>query len=563
MMKSTFLAFVLIFSFSVSALASDVLIDGHFAASDRILVELHDNVNDNFISRLSARGLTPRYASYTNGRKHGFDKLKSSPGLRSLSNVRFLAVSVPKDMSIDQAIETAIRTADVKAAWPDWRVNVANYEPNDPFYDSHQSNFRQVRLPVAWDWSFGAGVTVAVIDTGYYGGLDDSANITDAYDFWDDDEDVTDFVGHGTSVANVIGEASNNSIGCASIAPASKIMPLKVFSDDPDQEGTHDSYITRAIDYAVEHGAQVINMSLGGGSYDGALGSSIRDAHEAGVVIFAASGNEGLEPVEYPAAFSEVIAVGSSKPHAIGADPKRSDFSSYGQKLDIVAPGESIVQQGIIGSEAGYYGSYGTSLACPHAAGLAALLIALAPDKPTPIEIKEIMTQTALSGLDDWDASIGWGEIDAGAAIMVYVQQLPNQPPTAAITANPTTGKAPLTVQLSGQSSYDPDHNIESWQWSLPDFSIERGANISHVFNQKGPHEVMLTVVDKFGESASATVTISVQAGSSQDDKEDDDSLCAVAIGGDSPVASAIAVMLVALLLLSLFSQKKKLRKKL
>ncbi len=554
MMKKSIILILCVFLIPVAVSAKDVLFKGRPVASDRILLELKSSYNAVSIAQLEDRGWAPQYASFVTGEKLELRRLKSSSASPAASSIRFIAVGVPENMSVARALEKAGKLPFVKAAWPDGRVFAETFEPNDPYYTPYQSNFRQILLPEAWRWTFGEGVTVAVIDTGYNDGLDDGANIIDAYDFWDEDTDVADFIGHGTFVSNVIGEASNNNLGCASIAPAAKIMALKVFSDDPNQEGTSDSYIIQAVDYAVERGADIISMSLGGGAYNGALNSSLQDAYDAGVAIFAASGNEGRDSVEYPAAYSDVIAVGSSKPHAVGANPGRSDFSCYGEKLDLVAPGEYIVQQGKLGGEVGYYGLNGTSMACPHAAGLAALLIALASDKPTPAEIKEVMTENANSGYGGWDPTIGWGEIDAAAAITHYVNQLPNLPPTAGISASPTSGSAPLEVIFSAASSSDPDNNIDSYQWSLPDFSIEHGVNITHVFNEKGTFEVMMTVLDKFGESDSTSITITVSGGSSSDDSDKDDSQCALAHGGDPITASTVSLFAVVYILFKVFS---------
>ncbi|MCZ7582756.1 MAG: S8 family serine peptidase [Deltaproteobacteria bacterium] len=245
--------------------------------------------------------------------------------------------------------------------------------PNDPLFSEHQSNFRQVQYPSAWEYSLGEGVVVAVIDSGYREGMDDSAQVLDGYDFAENDADPTDVEGHGTVVSNVIGEATNNNVGCAGAASGARIMPLKVFPDGGG--GAYDGDIARAIDHARTEGAQVINMSLGGGGFSGITNAAVDDAYAAGLILFAASGNSGKEETEYPAGYANVVSVGSSRPHGVGDFPTRSEFSTYGAALDVIAPGEGVVQQGWSPSnEEGYYSSSGTSVACPHASALGALL---------------------------------------------------------------------------------------------------------------------------------------------------------------------------------------------
>lgn len=503
--------------------SSDVTIGGYPADADRVLI-VPDQVRPTAHWNAAAEaGFSPMRIFSLAGTRRTVSPTQKIAPVDLGSEVAYVEWRRPSLLSLEQALALAETLPGVESAWPDYRHEPA-YTPNDPYYADYQTNFPQIGVPDAWKLAFGKGVIVAVIDSGYRSGLDDAAELVSPYDFWGGDENVQDFIGHGTHVANVIGEATDNGIGCAGMAPKAKIMPLKVFPDGDG--GAYDTDIANAIDWARNEGAHVINMSLGGGGWSGVTNSAVRRAVDANMLVFAASGNDGKGSLDYPAGYPDVIAVGSSQPRNGNNPPFRSSFSNYGNGLDLVAPGENIVQQTIGGSGIGYYGAYGTSVASPHAAGAAALLIdVVGPGSYDADEIAQALYDTARSPESDWLEDIGWGEINLKEAMEALGEIVPNAPPDAVISVDKAAGNAPLTVKFSGLASSDPDGNIDNYSWSLPDLGLKQGPSIEYTFTEKGDYQITLTVTDVQGDSDSATITVSVSASKSSGG-DDDDGAC-------------------------------------
>lgn len=299
--------------------------------------------------------------------------------------------------------------------------------PNDSYY-SYQWHYEAINLPKAWDIIKSADVIVAVVDTGVSFTHPDLQGIfVDGYDFVDNDSDPTDpsnDVSHGTHVTGTIAALSNNGKGVAGVnwgGYGIKIMPIRVLG--ADGSGTLDA-VANGVRYAADHGAKIINMSLGGGGDSQILREAIQYAYNKGVTIVCAAGNEN-GPVSYPAKYPETIAVSS-----VRYDLQRAPYSNYGPEVDVAAPGgdTSVDQNGdgyadgvlstIWSKDNGdtYMFLQGTSMAAPHVAGVAALLYA--SGKTTPEEIREALKNTAKdlgpAGEDDY---YGAGLIDAYAAI--------------------------------------------------------------------------------------------------------------------------------------------------
>ena len=245
-------------------------------------------------------------------------------------------------------------------------------QPNDPKWaTAQQSYLAPIRVDRAWDVSKGSGVTVAVIDTGVDLNHPDLAGrLVAGRDIANNDATPQDDVGHGTMVAGIIAADRNNHRGVAGIAPLANIMPIKVLGGDGSGDDTD---IAAGIDWARTHGADVINLSLGGPSTDVVLQQAVADAIAAGIVVVAAAGNDGAETVGYPASYPGVIAV-SATTHT-GA---LAAFSSYGARVDLAAPGLDITSTALGSSEA-YDVESGTSFSSPIVAGIAALVRAHNP----------------------------------------------------------------------------------------------------------------------------------------------------------------------------------------
>ncbi|HCC47335.1 MAG TPA: peptidase S8 [Elusimicrobia bacterium] len=221
----------------------------------------------------------------------------------------------------------------------------------------------RVNAAAAWDYTAGKGVKVAVIDTGVdFNHPDLAPNYKGGYNAVDPAAAPLDDQGHGTHVAGTIAAVRDNS-GVAGVAPAADLYAVKVL--DKNGSGQY-SWIIAGIEWAIEHRMQVINMSLGGGSGNEALRLVMEKAGEAGITVVCAAGNDA-GPVNYPAKYPQAIAVSASD----SAD-KIASFSSRGPELAVIAPGVKIHST----LKGGGYGALsGTSMACPHVAGLAVLAV--------------------------------------------------------------------------------------------------------------------------------------------------------------------------------------------
>lgn len=290
--------------------------------------------------------------------------------------------------------------------------------PDDPDY-SKQWNLRSINVESAWDETKGSGVTVAVIDTGVTLVPDlKQTKFVQGYDFVNDKSDAFDDSGHGTHVAGTIAQSTNNSYGVAGIAYEATIMPLKVLAA---HGGGTVADIAEAIRYAVDNGADVINMSLGGSGESQLLAEAIDYAYQKDVVVVAAAGNANQNAASYPARYPHVIGVA-----ALDAAGVKAPYSNFGAGVDLAAPGGSdtgkILQETIDPeTSAAVFAEYqGTSMAAPHVAGVAALVKASGIEKPD--EVLRVLKQSARVVEEDPLNHFGAGHLDAAAAVRLALK---------------------------------------------------------------------------------------------------------------------------------------------
>ena len=259
----------------------------------------------------------------------------------------------------------------------------------DPAPQLGQYAIKQLGLPTAWQSSQGAGVVVALLDSGVQLDHPALADVwtVERYDFVADDDNpglagtdtTTVAAGHGTHVAGII----------HTVAPAARIMPLRVLDD----EARGDIFqLAEAIIYATDQGANVINMSLGTSEDSELLDEITNRATARGVMVVAAAGNLGSKERQYPAASSCVLAI-----TAVNEKQQKADFANYGSWLDLAAPGVGIYSTL---PPSGYGTWSGTSMATPWAAGEAALLYSLMAKLNRPLNVRqlaELMIGTARS----------------------------------------------------------------------------------------------------------------------------------------------------------------------
>lgn len=323
--------------------------------------------------------------------------------------------------------------------------------PNDPLIDI-QWYLITAGATSAWMYSIGSrDVIIAILDSGISmssGGtslnhedLDNSNKIIIGEDFWGDGESVRDLNGHGTMCAGIASAETNNNKGIAGFCPNASLLIVQV---GDEFGGASFASVSNGINYVADYDAtaKIINLSLGGYNYSSIVENAIDYAHQKGVFIAAASGNDGAGQIHYPARHSadydNVIAVG-----ATDITDEKASYSNYGAELNVIAPGGTDVpindgndiysttpvysyymQQGYPNMGLNYSWNLGTSFSTPQVAALAALILSRTPDL-TPAIVRNIIEQTA----DDketpgWDILTGWGRINAYKAMRVSAPML-------------------------------------------------------------------------------------------------------------------------------------------
>jgi len=427
--------------------------------------------------------------------------------LETNQQIGFKRIAIPSMLSVEQAVSELNKRSEIEYAEPNYIVH-AFMSPNDPYY-SYQWHMPKINTGPAWDLATGTGVVVAIVDCGVayenygqFGQAPDLAgtNFVPGYDFINNDSHPNDDNGHGTHVAGTVAQTTNNNLGVTGVAFNCTIMPVKVLDSFGNGSLTT---VANGVTWAADHGADVINMSLGASFSSSTLQNAVIYAYNLGVTIVCAAGNSGNSIPQYPASYTQCISVSATR-----YDNTRPSYSSYGSGVDICAPGgdtsvdqngdgyvDGVLQQtfGSSYTSWGYYFYQGTSMASPHVAGVAALLLSYDPTL-TPQQVRDAMQNTATDlGSSGWDQYYGWGLVNAYAALQSLAPQ--NNPPVANFSGTPTSGQAPLTVQFTDQSTNNPT----SWSWTFGDGGTSSAQNPSHTYSSAGSYTVTLTATNAYG----------------------------------------------------------------
>lgn len=341
-----------------------------------------------------------------------------------------------EDLTVAEALSWISGDPDIDFVEPNYEVQAtAVSAPDDPWFDS-QWHMGRIGLPEAWEHGRGEGVVVAVLDSGVdTDGRDGFDHVLPGADFVYGGDATWDGAGHGTHVAGTVAQATDNGVGTVGVAPGVTLLPVKVLGSSGSGSI---SGIAAGLEYAADQGASVANMSLGSWSSSQSLRRAEAYAHDRGVVMVASSGNEDSESSSYPAADPLVISVG-----ATASNDRVSSFSNG--SCDLVAPGSYIIQEVAWG---GYEGWYGTSMASPHVAGAAALVMAQGVSDPD--DVRRILTETARDlydpGEDLWS---GHGLLDAEAAVLQAIAETGG--------GEPDTGEEPEEGGDEGSTEPEPD----------------------------------------------------------------------------------------------------------
>ncbi len=397
---------------------------------------------------------------------------RTSAGLQAQGHAPdWVAVTVRPGETPQQAVERLSLTPGIEAASLNYHYQLFGTAPPDDPYFPDQWHLSEIGLPDAWEFGEGSGVTLAVIDGGVSASGADLACHTFRYPYnaatgapSAEPESNHANGSHGTHVAGVALQCSDNGIRTAGTAPATDLLPIRV----SDKWGRITSgFLADGILWAVDHGANVINMSLGMmctadwpacGAEDQALNDAIDYAHSKDIVIVGASGNFAQQYVSYPANHPAVIAIGATT-----ITRSVAEYSNGGLALDLVAPGgntaavDGILQESFDDSTGawGVYAKTGTSFASPLVAGTAALMLDANPYL-SATEVRSILRSTTLDlGTQGWDPVFGSGLLQAHAAVTAAAGALPTEIP-ATIAGGPVAVDTTVADEIAAITGSDP-----------------------------------------------------------------------------------------------------------
>ncbi len=317
--------------------------------------------------------------------------------------------------AIEEEAEKIVQEEDVLAAGPNYAYE-PSFVPNDPFFEQ-QYNLFSIKIRRAWEYSRSNEVTIGFVDTGYDRAHPDlDAKVRGEYDFVEEDEVAQDAGYHGTGVVGVAAAETDNAEGVAAVGFDAGFLMAKGCA-----EVCLSSDTAPAVDWLAGQGVQIINLSFGAQQEppgDPVLGVSVQRAQEAGTLVIAGVGNDGISTDSfYPAAYPDVVGVA-----ATDAEDAPASFSNSGPVVDVAAPGVGIISTYNADypentTRALYARFGGTSLAAPHVAGVAALVKARRPDltaQEIAVRIQDNATDLGEPARDD---VYGYGLLNARCAV--------------------------------------------------------------------------------------------------------------------------------------------------
>ena len=333
------------------------------------------------------------------------------------------AGSAAYQITVNRGADIA-RLSATLSALPVVRYAEANHErkllrtPNDPVL-RQQWALRNIQAPEAWDITTGTAIVIAILDTGVSSDHPDlKGKVLAGYDFHNNDGDASDDEGHGTYVAGVAAAYGDNNEGIAGVCWGCQILPVKVLGSNGSGS---DAAVAAGMRYAVDRGARIISMSLGGDEDAQVIRDAAVYARARNVLLVAASGNgqaNGNRP-NYPGAYPETLAVSATD----GSDIV-TGFSTTGDFVDISAPGVGVWSTGFVDGRNTYEAQNGTSAACPHVAGVAGLVMSIRPDISASDLFDLLIRATDDRGAPGKDPANGYGRLNALRA--VQFAQLPD-----------------------------------------------------------------------------------------------------------------------------------------
>ncbi|HEU4793399.1 MAG TPA: S8 family serine peptidase, partial [Nitrolancea sp.] len=311
---------------------------------------------------------------------------------------------------------------------------------------------QKLGVPHAWNLNSGSDVIVAVLDSGLSASHPAlSEQVLPGWNFVHGTDDTRDDAGHGTFNAGIIAARRSPDHRMAGVAPGAKILPVKIL--DSQGAGSTANFVAGIV-YAVDHGAKVINISASGVSNSQSLADAVQYAEDHGAVVVASAGNQANGDMNYPAAYTSVLAV-----TATGPDDTVAAFSSFGPYVDLAAPGVNIPSTWWESTKGDTYRTAsGTSAAAAYVSGVAALIMSARPDI-SPSQVRQLLTETAADiGPPGIDASSGFGRLDAYLSTRLATPVHPSRPATASVVSEP--GGRHVKIQSEG---FEPEEPLALW----------------------------------------------------------------------------------------------------
>jgi len=400
-----------------------------------------------------------------------------------------VAIDVPAGR-VAEATRRLAADPNVAYVEPDHVAHAAAITPDDPGYGG-QWGIVKTRVNQAWSAVRGSSrVVVAVVDTGVTALPDLAGRVLPGHDFVNGDDDATDDNGHGTMAAGVVAASGYNRAGIAGICWYCRILPVKVL--DAKGSGSY-STIAEGIRYAADHGATIVNLSLGGAEDSQVLRDAVAYAAGKGSLVIAAAGNEGSAAPHYPAAIPSVLAVGG-----VTSADAYYPWSNRGSWVDVTAPGCN-PSQALTGAISQYCG---TSSATPFVAGVAALLASTDP-APTATVIRTALVSSRVAPA---------GRVDAPAALTALPYAGDTTRPSVLFAATPSVARGQVTVTAAAADQ----HGVARVQLYAGGRLVATDTTAPYALSWKatssGAVPLELRAYDRAGNLAAARRSVTVQA---------------------------------------------------
>lgn len=479
------------FALAAALLATGLILDGHAIAPASTLAASRIPAPEFVSGRILVRFRSDTPAAEV----ASLEKATTAREVGRIDAIDVRILNVP--LGAEDAVVTALSKNPAVAFAERDAVARATNTPNDPWWPNEWGPVK-TRSPQAWDLSVGApSVVVAVLDTGIDFTQPDLQGKTVAgWDVVNNDSDPTDDNGHGTNTAGIVSAATNNATGVAAYCWTCAIMPVKVLGSNGSGSMSN---VAAGVTWATDHGARVINMSLGGTTDSSTLASAVSYAHSHGVVIVAAAGNYGTTSKVYPAAEPYVIGVA-----ATDSTDTLYTWSTYGSWVKLAAPGCNLTT-----GRSSWYGTFcGTSSSAPAVAGIAGLAAAYAPGA-TNTQIEGALESTAVN----IGSVVAYGRIDAYGALQALgggsspsPTPAPSPTPTPTPAPTPAPTPSPTPTPTSTPSSTTGTTTTASYRGSLSSKQTQRAygftvsaGTMNAAVDFSGPPALDLTIVASDG----------------------------------------------------------------